>query len=165
MLLKLSKGRIIVIPMEKKKPSIAVDIIIEFPDEDSFILIKRENPPYGWAIPGGFVEYGESAEEAAVREAKEETNLDIEIKGQLHTYSEKWRDPRGHTISIVFVAKGKGEAIAQDDAKEIGIFREDNLPEEIAFDHKRILRHYFKMKRFLKSLSLDFSSFNRVFED
>lgn len=147
----------------EKKPSIAVDIIIEFPDEDSVILIKRKNPPYGWAIPGGFIEYGESAEETAVREAKEETNLDIELIAQLHSYSESWRDPRGHTISIVFVAKGKGEPSAMDDAKEIGIFKENNLPEEIAFDHRRILKHYFKIKKFLKSLSLDLSSINKIF--
>ncbi len=146
-----------------KKPSIAVDIIIESPDEDSIILIKRKNPPYGWAIPGGFIEYGESAEESAIREAKEETNLDIELMGQLHTYSESWRDPRGHTISIVFVAKGKGEAIAKDDAKEIGIFKEDSLPEELAFDHRRILKHYFRMKKFLESLSLNFTSINKIF--
>lgn len=148
-----------------KKPSIAVDIIIEYPDEDSIVLIKRKNPPYGWAIPGGFIEYGESAEDAAIREAKEETNLEINLRGQLHTYSESWRDPRGHTISIVFVAKGKGEAIAKDDAKEIGIFKEENLPEELAFDHRRILGHYFKIKKFLKSLSLDFSSLNKIFLD
>ncbi len=151
--------------MEKRKPSIAVDIIIEFPDKDSIVLIKRKNPPFGWAIPGGFIEYGESAEEAAVREAKEETNLNITLMGQLHSYSESWRDPRGHTISIVFVAKGEGKAIAKDDAKEIGIFREDNLPEEIAFDHRRILKHYFKMKKFLESLSLDFYSLNELFSE
>jgi ADP-ribose pyrophosphatase YjhB (NUDIX family) len=147
----------------EKKPSVAVDIIIEFPDSESIVLIKRKNPPFGWAIPGGFIEYGESAEETAVREAKEETNLDIELMGQLHVYSESWRDPRGHTISIVFVAKGKGKAIAMDDAKEIGIFKEKNLPQELAFDHRRILNHYFRMKEFLKSLSLDFSSFNKIF--
>lgn len=147
----------------EKKPSVAVDIIIEFPDNDSVILIKRKNPPLGWAIPGGFIEYGESAEEAAIREAKEETNLDVELIAQLHSYSESWRDPRGHTLSIVFVAKGKGRAVAMDDAREIGIFKENNLPEEIAFDHRRILKHYFKMKELLKSLSLDFSSINRIF--
>lgn len=151
--------------MERKKPSVAVDIIIEFPDEDSIVLIKRKNPPYGWAIPGGFIEYGESAEEAAVREAKEETNLEITLIGQLHTYSESWRDPRGHTISIVFVAKGRGEAMAMDDAKEIGIFKEDNLPEEIAFDHRRILGHYFKIRKCLKSISFDFYSLNKIFLD
>jgi len=149
----------------KNKPSVAVDIIIEFPDNDSIILIKRKNPPYGWAIPGGFIEYGESAEEAAVREAKEETNLDVELMCQFHSYSESWRDPRGHTISIVFVAKGRGKAVAMDDAKEIGIFKENNLPEEIAFDHKRILKDYFRMKKFLKSLSLDFYSINKIFSE
>ncbi len=149
----------------EKKPSIAVDIIIEYPEDDSIVLIKRKNPPYGWAIPGGFIEYGESAEETAIREAKEETNLDIELKGQLHTYSESWRDPRGHTISIVFVAKGRGEAVAMDDAKGLGIFKENNLPEELAFDHKRILNHYFKMKKFLKSISFSFDSLNRIFSE
>ncbi|MGQ9618388.1 MAG: NUDIX domain-containing protein [Candidatus Aminicenantia bacterium] len=146
-----------------KKPFVAVDIIIEYPEEDSIILIKRKNPPYGWAIPGGFVEYGESAEETAIREAKEETNLEIELLCQFHSYSESWRDPRGHTISIVFIAKGRGEAIAMDDAKEIGIFKENDLPSEIAFDHERILGHYFKMKRFLKSVFLSFSELNKIF--
>ncbi len=146
-----------------KKPSVAVDIIIEYPEEDSIILIKRKNPPYGWALPGGFIEYGESAEEAALREAKEETNLDINLICQFHCYSESRRDPRGHTISIVYVAKGEGKAKAMDDAKEIGFFKEDNLPGEIAFDHKRILNHYFGMKKFLKSFSLSFSSINSIF--
>lgn len=127
---------------EKKVIRVTVDIIIEI--EDGVVLIKRKNPPYGWAIPGGFVDYGESLESAAEREAREETGLDIENLHQFHTYSEPGRDPRGHTISTVFIAKGKGIPRASDDAIDIGIFTKENLPEDIAFDHKKILENYFK---------------------
>jgi ADP-ribose pyrophosphatase YjhB (NUDIX family) len=125
-----------------KNPVPTVDIIIQV-DMKSVILIKRKNPPYGWAIPGGFVDYGESLEEAAVREAKEETSLDVDLLSQFHTYSSPNRDPRQHTISTVYIAKGKGKPQARDDAVAIGIFRESELPEEIAFDHRSILRDYF----------------------
>jgi ADP-ribose pyrophosphatase YjhB (NUDIX family) len=108
------------------------------------VLIKRKNPPYGWAIPGGFVNYGESLEEAAVREAKEETNLDVKLIRQFHTYSDQKRDQRHHSISTVYIAKAKGIPEAKDDALEIGIFTESNLPEKIAFDHRSILNDYFK---------------------
>jgi ADP-ribose pyrophosphatase YjhB (NUDIX family) len=120
-----------------------VDIIIEIESKE-ILLIKRKNPPYGWAIPGGFVDYGESLEEAAVREAKEETNLDVKIIRQFHTYSDPKRDPRHHSISTVYIAKGKGIPQAKDDALEIGIFNESNLPDEIAFDHRSILKDYFR---------------------
>jgi len=110
-------------------------------------LIKRKNPPYGWAIPGGYVEYGESLEDAALREAKEETSLMIELKEQFHTYSDPIRDPRQHNISTVYIAIGKGEPKAMDDAKEIGIFTEENLPYPLAFDHALILKDYFNYKR------------------
>jgi ADP-ribose pyrophosphatase YjhB (NUDIX family) len=120
-----------------------VDIIIEIESKE-IVLIKRKNPPYGWAIPGGFVDYGESLEEAAVREAKEETNLDVKIIRQFHTYSDPKRDPRHHSISTVYIAKGKGIPQAKDDALEIGIFNESNLPDEIAFDHRSILKDYFR---------------------
>jgi ADP-ribose pyrophosphatase YjhB (NUDIX family) len=126
-----------------KNPIPTVDIIIEI-ESKGIILIKRKNPPYGWAIPGGFVDYGESLEEAAFREAKEETNLDVELARQFHTYSDPKRDPRHHTISTIYIAKGKGIPKAQDDAAEIGIFTESNLPADIAFDHRSILREYFK---------------------
>ncbi len=126
-----------------KNPIPTVDIIIEI-ESKGIVLIKRKNPPYGWAIPGGFVDYGESLEEAALREAKEETNLDIELGKQFHTYSDPKRDPRHHSISTVYIVKGKGIPQAKDDAAEIGIFTESNLPDEIAFDHRSILRDYFK---------------------
>lgn len=128
--------------MEKyKNPVPTVDIIIEI--DGGVVLIERKNPPHGWAIPGGFVDYGESLEEAAAREAKEETSLDIEIIRQFHTYSNPSRDPRLHTISTVFIASGKGTPIACDDAKGIGVFTRANLPRTIAFDHREILEDYF----------------------
>ncbi|MEO0127684.1 MAG: NUDIX hydrolase [candidate division WOR-3 bacterium] len=127
--------------MQYKNPFPTVDIIIEM--ENGIILIKRKNPPYGWAIPGGFIDYGESAESAAIREAKEETNLDVFDLKQFHVYSDPKRDPRFHTISVVFTAKGKGTPKAKDDAIEIEIFNKNNLPEDIAFDHRKILDDYF----------------------
>lgn len=130
---------------EFKNPIPTVDIIIELEDK-GIILIKRKNPPYGWAIPGGFVDYGESLEDAAKREAKEETSLNVELIKQFHTYSDPKRDDRFHTISTVYIAKAKGEPKAEDDAAEIGVFKEDNLPEPIVFDHKEILRDYFKKR-------------------
>ncbi len=126
-----------------RNPIPTVDIIIEI-ELNKIILIKRKNPPYGWAIPGGFVDYGESLEEAAIREAKEETSLDVKLIKQFHTYSDPKRDPRHHSISTVYVAKAKGVPKAKDDALEIGIFNESNLPEEIAFDHRLILKDYFE---------------------
>ncbi len=124
-----------------RNPIPTVDIIIEY--NRGIVLIKRKNPPEGWALPGGFVDYGESLETAAVREAKEETGLDVELLRQFHTYSDPKRDPRHHTITTVFIATAKGKAIAGDDAKEIGIFTKDTLPEQIAFDHRDILKNYF----------------------
>lgn len=122
-------------------PIPTVDLIIKF--NEDIILIKRKNPPEGWALPGGFVDYGESLESAAVREAKEETGLDVELLRQFHAYSDPKRDPRHHTITIVFIAKAKGKAIAGDDAKEIGLFNKDTLPDQIAFDHRDIINDYF----------------------
>jgi len=126
-----------------QNPTPTVDIIIEV-ESKGVVMIKRKNPPYGWAIPGGFVDYGESLKEAAVREAKEETNLDVKLIRQFHTYSDPIRDPRHHSISTVYVAKAKGLPKAKDDAIDIGIFSDSNLPEEIAFDHRSILKDYFK---------------------
>jgi ADP-ribose pyrophosphatase YjhB (NUDIX family) len=126
-----------------QNPIPTVDILIEI-ESKGVVLIKRKNPPYGWAIPGGFVDYGESLEEAAVREAKEETNLDVTLIKQFHTYSDPKRDPRHHSISMVYIAKAKGLPKAKDDALEIGIFGEANLPDEIAFDHRLILKDYFR---------------------
>jgi ADP-ribose pyrophosphatase YjhB (NUDIX family) len=106
--------------MQHRNPIPTVDIIIEI--SGGIILIKRKNPPFGWAIPGGFIDYGESAEHAAKREAKEETGLDIENLKQFHTYSAPDRDPRHHTISVVFNARTSGTPKADDDAADIGIF-------------------------------------------
>jgi ADP-ribose pyrophosphatase YjhB (NUDIX family) len=124
-----------------RNPLPTVDLIIEY--NGGILLIKRKNPPKGWALPGGFVDYGESLEAAAVREAKEETGLDVELVRQFHVYSQPGRDPRHHTITMVFLAKAKGKAIAGDDAKEIGVFNKNTLPDKIAFDHRDILNDYF----------------------
>jgi ADP-ribose pyrophosphatase YjhB (NUDIX family) len=134
---------------EYRNPFPTVDIIIEIARPDGrrgIVLIKRRNPPPGWALPGGFVDYGESLEQAAVREAKEETTLDVGLVGQFHTYSEPGRDPRFHTISTVFVARAEGLPRAEDDAAEIGIFTAGELPEPLAFDHAQILADYFHKK-------------------
>ena len=128
-----------------KNPLVTVDAIIEI--NGGIVLIKRKNPPHGWAIPGGFVDYGETLEAAAVREAKEETCLDVNLVRQFHTYSDPDRDPRHHTVTTMFIATATGTPKAADDAKEIGIFTRDNLPEDIAFDHRQVLEDYF-IKRY-----------------
>ncbi len=125
-----------------KNPIPTVDIIIEY--KNGIILIERKNYPFGWAIPGGFVDYGESLEQAAVREAREETNLDISLYLQFYTYSSPDRDPRQHTITTVFLAKGSGNLKAKDDAKKAMIFTKESLPENIVFDHKEILMDYYR---------------------
>ncbi|MDD3725820.1 MAG: NUDIX hydrolase [Candidatus Ratteibacteria bacterium] len=130
---------------EYKNPIPTVDIIIEV--DDGIVLIKRKNEPYGWALPGGFVEYGECLEDAAIREAKEETGLDIIGLTQFHTYSAPDRDPRHHTISTVFIGKGRGVLKGDDDAEDAKVFTEDNLPEDIAFDHRKILKDYFENRK------------------
>jgi len=128
--------------MRYKNPLPTVDIIIEM-ELGQIVLIERKNEPRGWALPGGFVDYGESLEDAAVREAREETGLDVELAGQFHTYSDPGRDPRGHTISTVFLARAKGAPRAASDAQNAGLFSEHSLPEPLAFDHAQILSDYF----------------------
>ncbi len=125
---------------DHRNPVPTVDIIIKY--AGGIILVKRKNPPAGWALPGGFVDYGETLENAAVREAKEETGLDVRLIRQFHSYSEPNRDPRQHTITTVFLAEAKGEYAAGDDAAEVGIFSAGDLPEDMAFDHRRILEDY-----------------------
>ncbi|MDO8580742.1 MAG: NUDIX hydrolase [Candidatus Omnitrophota bacterium] len=121
-------------------------MIIELPQ--GIVLIERSNPPYGWALPGGFVDYGESLEAAARREAKEETNLELEGLRQFHTYSDPGRDPRFHTISTVFIARGKGRPQSGDDAKGLKIAAyNDLLNGTYAFDHKEIIREYLSHKK------------------
>ncbi len=109
-------------------------------------MIRRKNPPHGWALPGGFVNYGESLEAAAVRETKEETSLDVELIRQFHTYSAPDRDPRGHTVSTVFIARAHGRPHARDDAAEARVFTQEDLPSDLAFDHRRILKDYFSAR-------------------
>ncbi|MCP4690829.1 MAG: NUDIX hydrolase, partial [Desulfobacterales bacterium] len=121
-----------------------VDIIIE--RDGGVVMVERKNPPLGWALPGGFVDYGESLESAAIREAREETSLDIRLMEQFHAYSDPDRDPRNHTASMVFIARSEGVLKAADDARRAGIFTGDALPRRIAFDHKKILEDYFRYK-------------------
>jgi len=127
-----------------RNPVPTVDIIVELMDQPSrpIILIERKNPPLGWAIPGGFVDYGESVETAAVREAKEEIGLQVELIEQFHVYSAPDRDPRKHTLSIVFLATATGEPQAADDAKTLNIFNLWEIPSNLCFDHDQILRDY-----------------------
>jgi len=132
---------------ERTNPLVTVDIIIEEIGGHGIVLIERKNPPHGWALPGGFVDYGESLEQAALREAKEETSLEVELIEQFHAYSNPGRDPRHHTISTVFTAAANGVPKAADDAKDAQIFAEDNLPAPIVFDHAQILRDYFRYKK------------------
>ena len=127
--------------MEPRNPYPTVDIIIQL--ADGIVLIERKNPPAGWAIPGGFVDWGESLEEAAVREAAEETSLHVTLIRQFHTYSDPRRDPRHHTITTVYIASAEGEPHAADDAGATGVFTRDNLPFPLAFDHAAILNDYF----------------------
>ncbi len=122
-------------------PKPVVDIIIQH--SSGIILIKRKNPPFGWAIPGGFVDYGETVEQAAIREAREETGLELLDLRQFRVYSDPRRDARVHTISTVFLARGAGQPRAGDDAVELGIFSPDNLPSKLVFDHPQILQDYF----------------------
>ncbi len=131
--------------MRRRSPSPTVDIIIEIPSK-GIVLIQRANPPLGWALPGGFADYGESLEAAACREALEETGLKVELLGQLHTYSDPRRDPRQHSISTVFVAWALGTPKAADDARSLEIFRVEDLPRELAFDHAAILADYLKVR-------------------
>ena len=127
-----------------RNPIPTVDIIIEY--KGGIILIERKNPPFGWEIPGGYLDYAESLEDGAVREAKEETGLDIELIRQFHTYSAPGRDLRHHTVTTVYIARGQGELKAGDDAMKAEVFHRDRLPEIIAFDHRDILEDYFRRR-------------------
>ena len=125
-------------------PAIAVDILIELADRDGhkLVLIERKFAPPGWAIPGGFVDVGETLEAAAVREAREETSLDVTLECLLGCYSDPGRDPRGHTVSAVYIARAHGVPHAADDAAAVAVFACDALPRVLAFDHATILADY-----------------------
>lgn len=128
-------------------PLLTVDIVIEMPAQPGrpIILIERRYPPQGWALPGGFVDIGERLEQAAVREAQEETSLDIRLVCLLGCYSDPQRDARGHTVSAVYVATASGEASAQDDAKNLALFDPTQCP-ALAFDHARIVEDYLRWR-------------------
>ncbi len=121
-------------------PILAADIIIEY--RGGIVLIERKNEPYGWALPGGFVDVGESLEAAAVREAREETSLEATLRELLYVYGKPARDPRGHAVSIVYIARGSGILAAADDAKAAGVFMPDALPDRMVFDHPKIIADY-----------------------
>jgi 8-oxo-dGTP diphosphatase len=126
--------------MTYRNPVPTVDIIIEL--EHRVVLIERLNEPFGWALPGGFVDYGETVETAAVREAAEETCLHIRLLEQFYVYSDPQRDARFHTLSVVFIAEASGTPKAADDAKAVGLFDPSELPTPLCFDHRQILEDY-----------------------
>ena len=130
-------------------PRLTVDIIIELRDQPDrpIVLIERKYPPYGWALPGGFVDIGERLEVAAVREAKEETCLEVTLTDLLGCYSDPGRDPRGHTVSAVYVATASGTPAPADDASNTAVFTCDRLPADLAFDHADILADYCSFRR------------------
>jgi len=130
--------------MEYRNPKPTVDVIVEC--GTGIVLIKRANPPYGWALPGGFVDEWEKLEDAARREILEETHLDVELTDLLYAYSDPTRDPRQHTISVVFVGKSSGSPVAGDDAAEAAVFPMDELPAPLAFDHAEIIADYRRFK-------------------
>lgn len=129
--------------MQPASPRLTCDIIIHLEtDLSRIVLVRRRYPPPGWALPGGFVDVGETVEDAAVREALEETGLDVALERQFHTYSDPARDPRGHTVSVVFIGSACGEPRGGDDAAEARFFPLADLPVDLAFDHRAILNDY-----------------------
>jgi 8-oxo-dGTP diphosphatase len=136
--------------MTYRNPIPTVDIIIEMGDRPHrpIVLIERKYEPLGWAIPGGFVDYGETMEAAARREAQEETGLTVELVEQFQVYSDPARDPRKHTISVVFLAIAQGEPVAADDAKALQLFEPWQIPQNLCFDHDRILQDYLRYRHY-----------------
>lgn len=131
-----------------RTPEVAADIVIELTDRPGrpIVVIERANPPLGHALPGGFVDIGETVEQAAVREAREETGLDVTLAGLLGVYSDPKRDPRGHTVAIVYVATARGEPVAGDDAAGVLVTDPQRVPPLIG-DHGRIVADYLAWRR------------------
>ncbi len=125
----------------QRNPYLTVDAIVTIP-ERGVVLIRRKNPPHGWALPGGFVDYGESLDLAVRREVREETGLELDQLEQFRAYSDPSRDPRHHTVTVVFTALGVGEPRAADDAEGVSVFPLDRLPDPLVFDHGRILSDF-----------------------
>lgn len=132
--------------MRPVTPQLTVDAIIELPD-GKLVLVERRYPPLGWAIPGGFVDPGESLAEAVRREALEETSLEIEVLELFHVFSVPWRDPRGDTVSAVYHCTAKGSPRGGDDAARAVAFDPDSLPDDIVFDHRHVLDLYLRWRR------------------
>jgi 8-oxo-dGTP diphosphatase len=130
--------------MRPTTPVLAADVIIELVNRPGrpIVLIERRNPPPGWAIPGGFVDVGERVEQAAIREAREETGLVVRLRALLGCYSDPARDPRGHTVTLVYVGEASGEPRAEDDARAVGVYSLQELPGPLAFDHAVVLEDY-----------------------
>ena len=127
-------------------PLLAVDVIVEIGEPARIVLVHRRNPPAGWAIPGGFVDVGETLAQAAQRELREETTLEVELKELLGCYSKPARDPRGHTVTVVFIGSARGRPRAGDDAGDVALF-DPASPPEMAFDHAQILADYRELRR------------------
>lgn len=128
-------------------PKLTVDAIVDY--KGKTVLIERKNPPFGWALPGGFVDVGESVETAVRREMMEEINTELNELEQFHVYSDPKRDPRFHTVSVIFTAKAKSEPFAGDDAKNVGLYTQEEILDMdkkglICFDHSKVLLDYFK---------------------
>jgi 8-oxo-dGTP diphosphatase len=127
-------------------PTPTVDCIVEL-SGGRIVLVKRKNPPLGWALPGGFVDRGEALHDACVREVKEETGLEVTMLEQFFTYSDPARDPRQHTLSTVYLGRAEGEPVGGDDAAEARGFTPDALPAPLCFDHGTIVADYLEYRR------------------
>lgn len=129
-------------------PQLAADVIVELEDRPGrpIVLIERLNPPPGWAIPGGFVDVGERVEAAAVRELREETGLEVRLVALLGVYSDPARDPRGHTVTVVYVGRATGTPRAMDDARTVAIVEPPHWPGVLAFDHGQVLADYLRWR-------------------
>ena len=138
--------------MEIKTPYLATDVIIRVWEGEKFkgiVLIERKYPPVGLALPGGFVEVGERVEDAAVREMKEETGLDVKLSGLLGVYSDPKRDPRFHVVSVVWVGDAEGEPKAGSDAKVAKVYRLEDIPfDKLVFDHAEIIKDFLRWRNY-----------------